>query len=535
MSTPANQLGIPPPMLDPSQYPSYMDMQRKQQIAQMLVSAMQSQGQAPQMPNTSNPYAVMPRRSPLQSVSQLATALMAGKALGSANQAQKQYFEGLYNPPAPAAAPSPSTGPGAGIISPDAPPDAQAAAQGVTQGAGLVRPTSAAPPPRNPMIPPGMTPGSAQMMMNMMGPEEYAKTFLAPGLTPTEQQRNDAAVGITPAQRRAMSLADALKTVRGSTATLSLDANGNPVTQEVPGLKANIAARTGAETAATAANTPHYEPDPFHPGQFRVTYPTPPGAAPGAPPSGSPPAAAVPSGGGGAASAPQNAASLAGQTAGAQKGLDYQDKINSDAANAIEGKRSLAEMGNLLSGFTPGAGAPVLASLGSVAQALGVPSTTVAKFTNMNVGDVQAFQRSSAALADAAGKQIEDPEARAEFKNYVEKNPSWMMSPDGLKRAMDFMNRGFDAPLEKQQAFASYAKTASPDQWPRQFEAQWNKGEAQKIAQGQYNSAPAALTGLRTSTDVSRGPAAQYTEGQIAHNPQTGAMLVFRGGRWVPK
>jgi hypothetical protein len=189
----ADSTGLPAPILDPSQYPAYADVQRKQMLAAMLMNSLQNSENSPN-PSTgisNNPYAVTPRRSPLQNIAPLVTALMAGRAQKSANTAQQQYFQGLYGggqqqPSAPGApAPQPSTGPGAGIISPDASPDAQAAAQAVTNGSGIVKPPAASAPalapqaPRNPLIPPGMTPGSAQQMLNLMGPEGYAKNFLA--------------------------------------------------------------------------------------------------------------------------------------------------------------------------------------------------------------------------------------------------------------------------------------------------------------------------------------------------------------------
>lgn len=518
------------PYYQPDLTPDWLDVQRKQQIAQLLMGTMQ---QTNQTPENWDSMRVVPKRSPLQSVATLASALLAGKGMNDAQSAAKSYYGKLYPTD-----PGPSTGPGAGIIDPNAPQGAQDAAQAVTDApAGSGRgnlPQPAASSVNGPLGLPSLTgnPRKDMLMANIMGPKYL--DAVAQRFAWTDQQKNDAAIGLTAPQRRMIALSD-VKPIRGSSAIGSVDAYGNPIAVPIAGLQENIAARTGAEAAATAANTPHYEPDPFHPGHFTTTFPTPPASIAAAP--GQRPASGAQGGGGAAAggggAAPNNAAALAEQQEGAKRGLDYRDKLAAEAQSALEGQRSLAEMGNLLQGFTPGAGAPMLAGIGSVAQALGVPADKVQKLTNMNVGDLQAFQRSSAALANAASDQISDPKAKAEFKEFLSKNPAWMMTPDGLKRSMDYMGRGFDAPLDKQQRFLAYAPKTSPDQWPN-FESQWNAEERAKIAAGKYNSAPAALSSNRTSADVAKGPRPVYKEGDMATNPQTGEQLVRRNGQWVP-
>lgn len=515
----ADASGLPFPYFDQAQTPAWIDAQRQQQMAQMLMGAFQQTNQTPQDWNSMR---VVPRRGALQNVSSLASALMGAKAQTASFDANSKYLKKIYSPD-----PQP-TGPGAGIIDPNAPPEAQAAAQDVTAGN-----TTPQPQPQNPMLPPGMSRQTATMMMNMPGgPEEFAK-LVGSRFMPTDMQKNDAYMGMSPQQRKVATLSDALRgaVVPSTTATLGMDPGGNVTASTIPGLQQNQAALTAANEAAKASQTPHYEQDPFHPGRVMTSFPTPPGAAPPVVPQRSPGTA---SGGASSPAAPNNAAALEGQKSGAQDGVKYAAEIQDNANSALQGKRTLSEMSNLLQGFTPGAGAPVLAAIGGAAQALGVPSSTVEKFTKMNVGDTQAFQKGTAALAAESAKQMTNKVTQQDFKIYLQNNPNWMMTPDGIKRAMDYMNRGFDQPLAKQQAFADFSKTASPDRWRTEFDSQWNKAEAERIKQGQYNSAPASMTGVRTSTDVSKGPAPQYTEGQIAHNPSNGQTLIFRGGRWVP-
>jgi len=157
-----------PPYLDPSAYPDYLDMQRKQMLASML---MQNTQQSNQTPENWNSMKLVPRRSALSGLSTLASALMAGKAMQGSQQAQQKYFQNIYGgtPQMPQ-----NTAPGQQQPSPNA------AQQ------------------QNPLIPQGMGQGTAQQVLGMMGPEKYAESFIAPNFKPAEIQAQLRAAGIDP-------------------------------------------------------------------------------------------------------------------------------------------------------------------------------------------------------------------------------------------------------------------------------------------------------------------------------------------------
>lgn len=166
--------GLPPPYLDPGQYPAYIDLQRKQMLAQAL---MQNTQQSAQNPQDWNSMRIVPHRSALSNVATLASALMAGKAQNSALGAQKDYFQGMMGgqPAASAAAPQapPSSAPG--IL----PPNGVAGSQGPpgpapAPPAGLLPPQQP-PPQNNSMLLPGTTRAQSQGLLTMMGPAEYGK------------------------------------------------------------------------------------------------------------------------------------------------------------------------------------------------------------------------------------------------------------------------------------------------------------------------------------------------------------------------
>jgi hypothetical protein len=279
----------------------------------------------------------------------LADALMAGKANQSALQAQQNY----YAPKPSASTPDPAAtqgdsgqtfnGPTGGINVPGQAP----------QTSGLVQtPAAAAPAPqatRNPLVPPGMTPASAQQMFNALGPEAYAKNFLVG--TPEWQnalRANNGDPNAAMAQLHAeatkkgaidmraggsvaipdTSAPGGYRMVRSPNLGVGQEAiydnSGNVVgVRNIDGAVAAGAATKGADTAAEVANTPRMVP--MGGGSERLMYPGDPNG-PGVPPALRQPGmqgAAPPT-----ANAPRpsaNAAPAAGPNASAPAALPQKD------------------------------------------------------------------------------------------------------------------------------------------------------------------------------------------------------------------
>src|SRR5579859_4065988 len=177
--------GIPPPYLDPSQYPAYLDLQRKQQLAQML-GGMATQGP----PTDWNSMRIVPKLSPFSTVAKLAEALGAGYMQKGAFDQQKRYMSGMMGIP-----PSQTAGPSA----PPSAPSAIASQQGPTP----VAPLTAQMPPQSGLAAPQPTnqnmlltgePRTSQQLLTMMGPQEYAKA-LAGRYAPTDLEKQIRAAG----------------------------------------------------------------------------------------------------------------------------------------------------------------------------------------------------------------------------------------------------------------------------------------------------------------------------------------------------
>lgn len=180
--------GLQFPYLNPTpdNVSGFLDLQRKQQLASMLMGAAQQNASTPPEWNSMR---VVPKRSPLSNVASLATALMAGKTMHDLPKAQADYYQGLMGGSAPAQsaqAPPVAAPQGASQGAPNAPPPA---------ASGLAQPP--AQPQSNPMLLTG-EPRTSQMLFQMMGQQEYAKA-LAGKYAPTDMEKMLTAAHIDPA------------------------------------------------------------------------------------------------------------------------------------------------------------------------------------------------------------------------------------------------------------------------------------------------------------------------------------------------
>lgn len=178
--------GLLPP-LDPSQYPAYLDLQKKQMLAQALMGSAQQQAQTPADWNSMR---IVPRRSMLSNLSTLTTALMAGKAFKGSQDALKNYYMGMAGQPSAAPAPSPASQepqsePPPLLARPDQPPSAQ--------------PPAASAPSQNSLLLPGTDMATSNRLYMMMGQQEYGKA-LAGQYAPTDLEKTLRAAGIPQSQ-----------------------------------------------------------------------------------------------------------------------------------------------------------------------------------------------------------------------------------------------------------------------------------------------------------------------------------------------
>jgi hypothetical protein len=501
--------GVQPPYLDPSQYPAYLDLQRKQMLAQTLMGAFQ---QANQTPAEWNSMRVVPRRSGLQNVATLASALLAGKAVQGANQAQQRYFQGLYGGGDTSGAPASSATPAPSLAPPPADPNEQSVqpliarnGQSFSQAVGGGAPQ---PPHPNPMLLTG-DPRTSQVLFGMLGPEEYGKA-LAGRYAPLDLDKKLTEAGITdPALRRQIIQANIAKEnyiapvgARGGETMLdpstrqpffTAPQNGvqtiwtlqGPVQSAIPGAPQAQADIAGATTGAKEANTPHYEPDPFHPGQFNATYPpTPPALQqPGQPKA---PKVTTPSSISGG-----TAADLESQKEGAKAGQAYATELSKNATGATEVRRSLSELKNLAHRAAPNAMNEGKMKLGSYMIAAGMSPESVASFLGVDVGALQAAQKQTATLAVNTIHSMTSRGTNFDLDTFMRNNPNLNMGdPSGFDSVVDYMDNKAKQEIAKQKDFAEWKKGHTPDEWETGHTAHWLDLQNQNIDAGKSNSRP---------------------------------------------
>lgn len=487
---------LPTPVFDPSAIPGYLDAQRKQQLAQMLMGNMQ---QASQTPDNWNSMKVVPKRGALQNISMLADALLAGKAQKDSQASTSQYLQGIYGAGQPQQ-PAP-TGPGAGIIDPNAPPQAQDAARAVTNQPP--QPQHATLPPaasKNSLLPSNMSSGEAQRLYSLMGPDLFAKTFIAPRYQQPEIVAQLRSAGVDPDGPHGQAIQQAIigksatnvQDVRPGSTLFDVNAknplftgpdngvnttwqNGAPSQALIPGAAPAVQAMAGAKTTGTQTATP-IKLGTDENGKDIYGYPAPPSAAA--------PNATAP----GQTASPANVTS---QQSGAKAGQDYSSELVKNATGATEVRRSIAELKNLASQATPGAANEAKAKLGAFMIAAGADPGTVSRFTGVDTGALQAAQKQTATLAVNSIHSMTSRGTNFDLDTFMRNNPNMNMSdPGAFARVADYMNNKADQDIAKQKDFAQWKKTSgiSPDDWETQHTAHWLDQQNQAINAGQSNS-----------------------------------------------
>lgn len=501
----------PFPYLDPAQAPAWMDVQRKQQLAQML---MQSFQQSNQTPENWNSMRQVPKRGALGTVASLATALMAGRAQNSALDSQQQYMTGLMG----GGQPAPSTGPGAGIVDPSAPPAAQDAAQNVTAGNVQTAPGSAMPAQQNSMIPPGMPRGQANALVSMMGPEKYAEMFIAPNWKTPEIVANLRSAGIDPNGPQGQAIQQAtvkkgayIPPIEQREGSIERDPLTNAVIGEnpkmpvggvnfydprgnltgsglSPGSAGAISQSEAASTAGKVSQTP-IKVGVDAGGQDVLKFPTPPALA----------GAQSQGGAGGSTGSTASAAVLEAQKKGGESGQNYSTELSKNSEGALELRRGISELRNLASQATPSSMNAGKEKVGAYFIAAGMDPKRASSILGVSVPALQAAEHTQGGLAVSAIHGMTSRGTNFDLETFMRQNPNLdMNSPEAFNRVADYMDAKAQQTIAKQKNFAQGLKTnqwGSPDQWEAHHTAAWNDLQNQAIEQGKFNSkAPGAPT-----------------------------------------
>lgn len=514
--------GIQPPYLDPSQYPAYIDLQRKQMLAQAL---MQNTQQSAQNPQDWNSMRIVPHRSALSNVATLASALMAGKANNSALGAQKDYFQGMMGggqPPAAAPQAPPSPPPIPGILPPNGVPGSQGppgpvsgaapAPPGAPPASGLLPPQ----PQNNSMLIPGTSRAQSQGLLTMMGPQEYGKA-VAGQYAPTDMEKMLRAAGIDPGSplghqilQQTVAKANYLAPIEQRPGAIERDPLTNAVIGQnpsaptggvnfydkggnltgqglAPGAASAISGSSAADTAGKISQTP-LEAGVDASGRKVYEFPTPPAVASGA--TGGPKVSGNTAGGQTA-----SPAVLESQKAGAQAGQAYASELSKNAAGATEVRRSLSELTSLAKDAPPAATNNAKMKTGSMMIAAGVDPATVSKWLGVDIGALQAAQKQTATLAVNTIHSMTSRGTNFDLETFMANNPNLgMADPTAFKRVAQYMDNKAQQEIAKQKDFSQWKVGKSPDEWETGHTAHWLDQQNQAIDKGQSNSASPPVT-----------------------------------------
>lgn len=518
--------GIQPPYLDPSQYPAYIDLQRKQMLAQAL---MQNTQQSAQNPQDWNSMRIVPRRSALSNVATLASALMAGKANNAALGAQKDYFQGMMGgqPPAAASPAPPASPPAPGLLPPNGVPGSQGPPEPAAMSAG---PAAAAPPAagllpptpqNNSMLIPGTTRQQSQGLLSMMGPQEYGKA-VAGQYSPTDMEKMLRAAGIDPTSQlghqilqQTVAKANYIAPIEQRPGAIERDPLTNAVIGQnpsaptggvnfydkggnltgqglAPGAAGAIAGSSAADTAGKVSQTP-LEAGVDASGRKVYEFPTPPSLGPGGAQAGTTPV----SGSSGAGQTASGAV-LQAQKTGAEAGQNYASELSKNATGATEVRRSLSELKNLATQATPGAMNEGKMKLGSYMIAAGASPQTVAGWLGVDVGALQAAQKQTATLAVNTIHSMTSRGTNFDLETFMRNNPNMNMSdPSSFQRVVDYMDNKSKQEIAKQKDFVAWKKGVSPDEWESGHTAHWLEQQNQAIDAGRSNSRPPLSSFMR--------------------------------------
>jgi len=170
---------------------------------------------------------------------------------------------------------------------------------------------------------------------------------------------------------------------------------------------------------------------------------------------------------------------VTGQTTGAKSAAEtsgtkaggVQAEIDTEAEHALQSKRILNEMRGLAQNFEPSKLSPFKRAVGEWAQAIGLKGfdEQIKAADNM-----QAMQKLTAALTTQAMKQFTNRGTQMEFNTFLKNNPNAELTPQGFLKVIDFMEKGSDMGLAKQQAFVEWKKTHKLED-AQDFLAEWNK------------------------------------------------------------
>ncbi len=204
------------------------------------------------------------------------------------------------------------------------------------------------------------------------------------------------------------------------------------------------------------------------------------------------------------------------QSPQAQKFADAQAGSAATAAAALNERvrsgadlmQRIGESRDAMEKFKPGAGKETRLQVAQMAQAMGVPDSTVSKIAGGDIGAMQEFQKLAVSQAMEALKQTMATDngmggrmTQAEFQQFLKVNPNLSTDPRAINKLFDFSEKVHARNLKEQQSFDQYVtKGGDPARWP----AEWARMGAQPSTTAP-SAAPKRLKYNPTTGEIENG------------------------------
>ncbi len=108
-------------------------------------------------------------------------------------------------------------------------------------------------------------------------------------------------------------------------------------------------------------------------------------------------------------------------------------------------------------------------------------------------------------------KEFTNRTTQMEFNTFLRNNPNPFMTANGLKRVIDFMEKGLTSTIDQQtEARKFWAENRStPERLVTDFPAYYNQKKAAEIKAGKFDSVNPSLSPIRTRSEVAAAASAQ--------------------------
>lgn len=145
----------------------------------------------------------------------------------------------------------------------------------------------------------------------------------------------------------------------------------------------------------------------------------------------------------------------------------------------------LAESREAMKNFQAGGGKETRLKVAQMAQAIGMPDSTINKIAGGDIAAMQEFQKLAVSQAMESLKQTMATDnglggrmTQAEFQQFLKVNPNLSTDPRAIEKLYSFSERVHDRNLNEQQAFDAYTtQGGDPARWP----AEWARRMNQKL------------------------------------------------------